>query len=371
VKVALDVSAVPVRVAGAGRYVVELARRLPLRDQDVTLVTRRDDAERWRALTTTTSIATLVPSRRAERLLYEAWRLGRSDVARDVDVWHSPHYTMPHRCAAPTIVTIHDMTMFTNPEWHERSKVAFFRRAISYSATHANALICVSEFTARQLDTIIPRHAPIVVAPLGVDLTTFSPDASGDEDLFLRHGLPFDVPYVFFLGTVEPRKGLDVLLEAFAQLSRDDNVTELWIAGQAGWAMKGFDQALARNPGTARIRRLGFVDEALVAPLLRRASVVAYPSRGEGFGLPVLEALACGALVVTTSDTVMAETGADAVLLAPPGNADALAQQLDVALGLDQAQRAQHSLVARERASAFTWDEMVSRHLSAYETAKG
>jgi len=99
--------------------------------------------------------------------------------------------------------------------------------------------------------------------------------------------------------------------------------------------------------------------------------VVAYPSRGEGFGLPVLEALACGALVVTTSDTVMAETGADAVLLAPPGNADALAQQLDVALGLDQAQRAQHSLVARERASAFTWDEMVSRHLSAYETAKG
>jgi glycosyltransferase involved in cell wall biosynthesis len=371
VKVALDVSAVPKRVAGAGRYIVELARRLPLRDHDVTLVTRRDDAERWRAVSSTSSIAALVPSRRAERLLYEAWRLGRSDVARDVDVWHSPHYTMPRRCAAPTVVTIHDMTMFTNPEWHERSKVAFFRRAISHSATHADVLICVSDFTARQLDAIIPRHAPVVVAPLGVDAEAFSLDASGDEDLFLRHGLPLDVPYIFFLGTVEPRKGLDVLLEAFAQLTRDDTVTELWIAGQAGWAMKQFADELARNRDAPRIRRLGFVDEALVAPLLRRARVVAYPSRGEGFGLPVLEALSCGAVVVTTSDTVMAEIGADAVLLAPPGDADALAHQLAAALGLDGAQRARHALVARERAKTFTWDAMVSRHLTAYESAKG
>jgi glycosyltransferase involved in cell wall biosynthesis len=370
-RVALDVSAVPARVAGAGRYVVELARRLPGRGEDVTLVTRRDDVSRWCAISTNSSVAPLVPSRRVSRLLYEAWRLGSSDVARHVDVWHSPHYTMPRRSASPTVVTIHDMTMFTNPEWHERSKVAFFRRAIAHSATHADALICVSDYTARQLDAIIPRHAPVVVAPLGVDIDAFSLDDTSDDELLVRHGLPLAVPFVFFLGTVEPRKGLDVLLEAFAHVAHDDAVTELWIAGQAGWAMKDFDEKLARHPGAARIRRLGFIDEELVAPLLRRARVVAYPSRGEGFGLPVLEALACGAVVVTTSDTVMAEIGAETVLLAPPGDAVTLAARLVDALRFDPAQRARHSLAARTRASSFTWDEMVTRHLSAYEMAKG
>ena len=77
---------------------------------------------------------------------------------------------MPRRCAAPTVVTIHDLTFFTNPDWHERSKVLFFRRAISYSAAHARVLVCVSEFTARQLDEVVPVHAHVVVAPLGVDL---------------------------------------------------------------------------------------------------------------------------------------------------------------------------------------------------------
>lgn len=369
VKISLDVSAVPARVAGAGRYVVELARRLPLRDEDVTLVTRRDDAARWRALSTTANVEPLVPSRRAERLVFEAWRLGTSDAARFAQVWHSPHYTMPRRRTTPTIVTIHDMTFFTNPEWHERSKVAFFRRAISYSATHADVLVSVSDFTARQLDAVIPRHAPVVVAPLGVDLDKFSLDASDDEETFRHYDLPLDVPYVFFLGTVEPRKGLDVLLEAFARVIHDEPTTELWIAGQAGWAMKDFAQAVSTHSGASRIRRLGYVDESLVAPLLRRARVVSYPSRGEGFGLPVLEALACGASVVTSSDTVMSEIGGDAVLLSPPGDPIALGEQLHRVLGFDQAQRTRQSLVARARASQFTWDETIDRHLAAYEAA--
>lgn len=368
-KIALDVSAVPPRVAGAGRYVVELARRLPAHEQELTLVTRRGDEPRWQTFSPSARVTPLVPRGRVERLIYEAWRLGQSKTARDSDVWHSPHYTMPHRCAAPTVVTIHDMTFFTNPEWHERSKVAFFRRAIAYSATHAKVLVSVSDFTARQLDEIVPVHAPVVVAPHGVDLEAFGVDGTHDGDTLERFGLAADVPYILFLGTVEPRKGLDVLLEAFEQLSSRSDV-ELWIAGQSGWAMSEFDQALVNHPGAARIRRLGFVDETLVAPLLRHSRVVAYPSRGEGFGLPALEALACGALVVTSSDTVMAEVGSDAVWLARPGDGASLAEQLALALALDQDQRALRSRAARARAELFSWEHSVAQHLRAYEMAR-
>jgi glycosyltransferase involved in cell wall biosynthesis len=277
---------------------------------------------------------------------------------------------MPRHCLAPTVVTIHDLTFFTNPEWHERSKVLFFRRAISYAAAHANVLLSVSEFTARQLDEIMPVHVPVVVAPLGVDLATFNLDGTNDDAILRRHGLATDVRYVFFLGTAEPRKGLDVLLEAFKELAHNDRTLELWIAGQAGWAMKDFDDEMARHPGASRIRRLGFVDEELVAPLLRRARVVTYPSRGEGFGLPVLEALACGALVVTSADTVMAEVGASAVSLVEAGDAMALATEITRALDLGEPQRAQHSRVARARAEEFSWEHCVNEHLKAYDLAR-
>jgi glycosyltransferase involved in cell wall biosynthesis len=214
-RVALDVSAVPPRLAGAGRYIGELARRLPASDLTTTLVTRRDDTLRWHDWSPSSTIASVVPNSRGSRLLYEAWLLGAGATARSVDVWHAPHYTMPRRRSRPTVVTIHDLTFFTNPEWHERAKAPFFRRAITYAARHADVLVSVSDYTARQLDILLPQHAPMVVAPLGVDLGRFNTDASQDGDLLRAHHLPVDVPYLFFLGTIEPRKGLDVLLSAF------------------------------------------------------------------------------------------------------------------------------------------------------------
>jgi glycosyltransferase involved in cell wall biosynthesis len=370
VRVALDVSAVPARLAGAGRYSAEIARRLPLLGVETTLVTRRDDASRWHQWSPGASISPIVPDDRARRLAFEAWRLGTSEAARHVEVWHAPHYTMPRRGSTPTVVTIHDLTFFTNPEWHERSKVAFFRRAIRYSAAHADVLISVSDFTARQIEELIPHHAPLIVASLGVNLEQFTADSSRDRDLFHAHGLAVDVPYVFFLGTIEPRKGLDVLLEAFIDVARSDESIELWLAGQVGWGIKEFDQTLARHPAASRIRRLGFVDDAVLPALLRQSRAVAYPSRGEGFGLPVLEAMACGATVVTTSETVMADVAGDAASLVPIGDARALADALSRAVAASAGDRSERSVRARARAELFTWDASLGQHLRAYEMAR-
>jgi glycosyltransferase involved in cell wall biosynthesis len=369
VKLALDVSAVPPKVAGAGRYIVELARRLPARGIDTTLLTRRDDTERWAEWSPHAQRAAVVPSARVARLLSEAYLLGESTVARESDLWHAPHYTMPRRGATPCVVTIHDLTFFTNPEWHERSKVSFFRRAIDYSSHHARALICVSAFSARLLEEIVPAHAPIVVAPLGVDLVTFQPDSSGDDELFERHSLPLSVPYIFFVGTVEPRKGLDILLEAFRVVAKEVDDVELWLAGQAGWSTGPIETQIATHPFAARIRRLGFVDDDVLPALYRQARTVAYPSRGEGFGLPVLEAMACGAMVVTTVGTVMEEVAGGAATLVPRGDADALAQTLVESMGVADNERSERATRARSRAESFTWDACLDQHLVAYKQA--
>lgn len=368
-RVALDVSAVPTKIAGAGRYVAELARRLPDVDVATTLVTRRGDTTRWHDLSPRAHVKGLVPNGRAPRLAYEAWRLGTSATARDVDLWHAPHYTMPRRGLTPTVVTIHDLTFFTNPEWHERSKVAFFRRAITHSAHHARVLISVSDFSARLLASLIPDHAPVVVAPLGVELTTFQPLDRGDEALLRDHGLRSDVPFIFFVGTVEPRKGLDVLLDAFELIARDHADVELWLAGQAGWGEGPIEAKIKAHPSFARIQRLGFVHDALLPALYRRARAVTYPSRGEGFGLPVLEAMACGASVVTTRDTVMAEIAGDGARLVPVGDAPALATSIDDVLESSEDERRTWAHRARERAEHFTWEHCVALHLVAYEKA--
>lgn len=368
VRVALDVSAVPPRLAGAGRYVAELARRLPSREVATTLVTRRDDTLRWHDWSPGSSIASVVPNARGSRLLYEAWLLGAGATAGSVDVWHAPHYTMPRRRTRPTVVTIHDLTFFTNPEWHERAKAPFFRRAIAYAARHADVLVSVSEYTARQLDSLVPHHAPVVVAPLGVDLERFALDDSSDSELLRAHQLPEDVPYLFFLGTIEPRKGLDVLLTAFDELAAQNPRLELWIAGQSGWGVS-LESLMDQCRHASRIRRLDFVDDGLLPALLRHSRAVVYPSRGEGFGLPVLEAMACGATVVTSSDTVMSEVADGTALLAPPGDPTQLGATIQVALNLGEHDRAQRARNARRRAEHFTWDSSVAQHLKAYEMA--
>ena len=366
-RVALDVSAVPDQLTGAGRYVVELAKRLPATGNEVTLVARRGDEERWRTWSSA-EVSAIVPRGRAARLWYEAWRLGTSAPARAADVWHGPHYTMPHRGTTPTVVTIHDLTFFTHPHWHEAAKVAYFQRAIRYSATRAGALIAVSDATARLLDEHVPAHAPVVVAPHGVDLEAFALAGENDETLLASVGLD-GAPYVLFVGTLEPRKGLDALIGAFDEVGATRPDLRLVIAGKAGWGET--PGVVARATSRERITRLGFVDQAVLPALMRRSRCVAYPSLAEGFGLPVLEALACGATVVTTRATVMEDVAGGHAYLADAGDVGSLAAALGEAVDLDVSERASRARAAREHAEHFTWEASVARHLEAYALAVG
>ncbi|MGO9855735.1 MAG: glycosyltransferase family 4 protein [Acidimicrobiales bacterium] len=369
---ALDVSAVPTRPGGAGYYTMALADGLSRRDGvALTLVARRGDEERWHEVAPGAAVHAVVPSSRPGRLAFE--QIGLSSVLRSLgpQVHHGPHYTMPARSPVPCAVTIHDCTFFDHPEWHQRSKAAFFRRAIRRAALEAGVLVCVSQVTADRLRDCCEVRAPVVVAPHGVDHRRFSPaePADGEDRALLGPlGVPSHRPLVVFVGTLEPRKGVAPLVAAFDEVARSDPEVVLVLGGQTGWGMAETERALAQARHADRIVRTGYLPDPAVPALLRQASVVAYPALEEGFGLPALEALACGAPLVTTEGTAMAELAAGAALLVPPGEAGALAGALRTALDQGRAteRQARGIEVARER----TWEASVTQHLRAYAVAR-
>jgi glycosyltransferase involved in cell wall biosynthesis len=334
VKVAVDVTAIPAQPAGAGVYVLRVVEALEARpDLDVARVTG-------------------APPSRPLRLAWE--QVVGPFVARDADVWHGPHYTMPLLRRGPVVVTIHDLTFFDHPEWHEASKVQFFRRMIRLSARHADALLCVSQTTADRLRELLDPRAPIVVAPHGVDHDRFRPEGER-ADLGGR--------YVLFVGTIEPRKNVPALVRVLPHLDPD---VKLVLAGRPGWGAGEVDEAIARTGTGDRVVRLGFVGDDELPGLLRGASVVAYPSFEEGFGLPALEALACGAPLVTTAGTVMAEVAGDAAALVPAGDDDALVEALRQRLA-----DAGDPRPGLEVAARYTWARSAERHVEAYRLASG
>jgi glycosyltransferase involved in cell wall biosynthesis len=366
VRVSLDATAIPARPVGAGRYVLELATALTRRDDvDLSLVTRRGDGARWRAIGKA-DVVEVAPSSRPVRLAWEQVALPRVLREAGVDVHHAPHYTMPGRARVPKVVTVHDMTFFDHPEWHERTKGPFFRRAIRVAAKRADALVCVSAVTADRLRVRLDPQAPVHVIPHGVDRSRFRPDAAGGDAAALD-ALGVRPPYVAFLGTLEPRKDVPALVGAFDRIAATHTELTLLIAGLDGWGAKDVTDAIARAAHGARIRRVGYVPDDAVPALLRQAAAVAYPSLDEGFGLPALEALACGAALVTTEDTAMAEVTGDAAVLIPPGDSDALGDALAALVaGGPDVDRLRTG--GPEVASHYTWERSAAAHAEVYRS---
>lgn len=369
VRLLLDVSAVPARPVGAGVYTVELVRELAARDvTDLHLVTRLADTARWSDLAPKATLHPEVPEPRPRRLLWE--QTGAPRLARRVgaDLWHGPHYTLPLRLGIPSVVTVHDLTFFEHPEWHERSKVAFFRKMIRSSIRRAGAVIAVSGHTRDRLQSVLAPTAPVIVAPHGVDHARFTPTDSDDRHRLAALGIRS--PYIAFAATLEPRKDVPTLVDAFARIAPDHPDLHLVLAGRDGWGAIAVRDAAARSGVTTRIARVGWMDDAVLPAFFRRAEAVAYPSLEEGFGLPALEALACGAVLVTTTGSAMEEVVGDAAVLVRPCDPAGLAGALTRAL-TDTTLRDRLRTDGPRRAQDFTWSASVDQHLAAYATALG
>jgi glycosyltransferase involved in cell wall biosynthesis len=247
--------------------------------------------------------------------------LGRA--SRSLDVLHCTTFRAPVRARAPLVVTVHDLALLRHPDvfpaWHRRSGTLALRAGVE----RADAIVAVSAFTRDELAELLgtPRER-VRIVPNGVD------------PVFTREGAVAEGSYVLAVGTLEPRKNLGAAVDA-ARLAG----VELRVVGAQGWG--GVDV-----PGWA-----GRLSDERLAALYRGARCLVYPSLYEGFGLPVLEAMACGTPVVTTRGGATEEVAGEAAVLVDASDPAA------IAAGIDEAERRRDELVALglERAQRFSW----------------
>ncbi|MFD6164900.1 glycosyltransferase family 4 protein [Oerskovia sp. NPDC060287] len=369
-RVLLDATAVPADRGGVGRYVDDLVPELIRTGVQLTMAVQPRDLDAYARIAPEAELvaAPAAADRRAVRMAWE--QTGLPALVRKVrpDVVHSPHYTLPLAAGAPVVVTLHDATFFTSPELHLRSKAVFFRNAIRLASRRADALVVPSRATRDEVLRLVGgRPEKFFVAYHGVDRTRFHVTSTLEQER-VRSTLEIgDLPYVGFLGTLEPRKNVPALIRGWVQACAGlDTPPALVLAGGRGWD-DAIDVELARVPAHLTVRRPGYLPLDDLPGFLGGATVLAYPSLGEGFGLPVLEAMACGASVLTTRELSLPEVGGDAAAYC--GTADteigvALRELLD-----DPDRRARLGRAATARAQEFTWERAAQTHVEAYEAA--
>ena len=366
--IGIDASALPPQPVGAGNYIIHLVRVLAaLKSEDEFTVFAQSGGRELIALSEETACRwVIVPNMKpAVRLVWEQTLFPRLVSQSRVELLHSLHYTRPIGLPCASVVTFHDMTFFLYPRLHTRAKRIFFQLAMQISARRADALIADSESTrqdAIRLLGIPPQK--IYTALLGVD-DAYRPisDQRALEAVRLKYNLPPD--FILYVGLVEPRKNLPLLIRAFRKLIDLKTETRLVIAGRLGWMYTQVVQLIETLGVKDKVSLIGYVPTQDLPLVYNLASVFVYPTLYEGFGLPVLEAMACGVPVVTTEISSLPEIIDDAGILVPANDEAALTLAIQSVL-TDRALSRRLAILGLERASQFTWERTAQQTLQVY-----
>jgi glycosyltransferase involved in cell wall biosynthesis len=298
-------------------------------------------------------------------LLYESWhRLRRPAVERatgPVDLIHATGLALPPR-SAPLVVTLHDLAFVDHPEHFSRMGRRFFDSALGIIRHEADLVLCSSSATLARCAEIGLERDRLRLVPLGVDIEP----ATEADVARTRAEYSLEGRYVLWVGTVEPRKNLPRLLNAFAALETE---AQLVLVGPQGWNEELGARLAELPPGVRdRIRVLGFVPHGDLGPLYAGAAAFAFPSLLEGFGFPVVEAMAQGTPVVTSRGTSTEELAGDAGLLVDPRDRDELAAALQRVLD-DGELATRLGGLGRSRAALYSWARSADLVLDAYGEA--
>jgi len=371
-QVLIDATAVPADRGGVGRYVDSLIAALEADGATPVVVCQSRDAALYAGLAPHAEVLPVAEqvATRTSRLTWEQTTLPRLTRRVRADVLHCPHYTMPLASPVATVVTLHDATFFTDPRLHSAVKARFFRAWTRISLRRAALCVVPSTSAARELGHVAGADESVLrVVHHGVDFDCFHPP-SPEEVATVRRRLGLGgTRYVAFLGALGPRKNVPALIRGFTRASQilaADDPPALVLAGQPGWDSR-VERALQVVPHRIRVIRAGYLPLGELSGFLGGAELVAYPSLGEGFGLPVLEAMAAGAAVLTTRRLSLPEVGGDAVAYCGIGAGDIAAGIVE--LLADPARRAEFSAAAQRRAKEFSWAASATRHRQVYSHA--
>jgi glycosyltransferase involved in cell wall biosynthesis len=353
------------RSAGINWYIHNLLRRLPEADPELEYTVfvgeRGYSAPRSMRL----QVSRLPTGRPPVRILWEQalqpWAVRRAQV----DVLHGPAFVGPLTSACPCVITFHDLSFLFFPQGFRKLNRSYLRTFSRLSARRARRVIAVSESTKRDLVKWygLPA-AKIDVVYNGVD-TSFQPVPTDQVNAFRsREGLP--ERFILFVGTLEPRKNVARLIEAYARLPKGR--PPLVLVGSKGWL---YDEIFARVEALSLqgdVRFAGYVPVEALPYWYNAAELFAYPSLYEGFGLPALEAMACGTPVVTSTASSLPEVVGDAARLVDPGDVDALASAMEQVLA-DRDLRAQMREAGLAQSRHFSWETAARRTVESYRRA--
>jgi alpha-1,3-rhamnosyl/mannosyltransferase len=380
VKIVINATPLLARRSGIGRYVYHLASNL----------TRLDSANEYtffygysfgRSLRSQPDQVVMAAKAVATRLLKDPWRLREAihratflagRVARRFDLYHEPNY-VPLPFGGPLVITACDLSVLLYPESHPPQRVAWFERGFLPAVKRARRVITISHHVKQE---IVDR---LGVNPSRIDVTYLAADdrfrpapAEAVQRVLQSRGLP--ARYLLTVGTVEPRKNLATLLTAYARLPEDIREAHpLVIVGMQGWvgdsSHYGDIAALAERLRLAeKVIFAGYLPDEELPAVYSGAAAFVFPSLYEGFGLPPLEAMACGTPVVSSNAASLPEVVGDAAVLFDPESAEALTAALERLL---THQADADALVARgiEQARRFSWERCARETLASYEAA--
>jgi glycosyltransferase involved in cell wall biosynthesis len=375
VTVYLDVSAAVHSRAGLGRYAETLARHLVASDGDgqcYALFYNRDRTIRplvgLEAVPTRTVRAGYKPWRMAV-LLGQWGRIGFNRLVPGVTLFHATeHLLMPLR-GVPTVLTVHDLIFRHLPQHHKRLNYWYLNLAMPLYVRRADAIIAVSECTRRDLIAAYSVPPGKVTVVYEAAAPHFAP-ASADEVVRVRarYGLP--ERFLLTVGTIEPRKNLSRLLAAFEIVAQRGLVDAWVVVGRPGWLYDDFFARLEASPVRDRVILPGFVPDEDLPAVNAAAMAAVLPSLYEGFGLPVLEAMACGTPAVCSNASCLPEFGGAAARYFDPKDAEAMAAAL-VEMLADEALRHEMRRRGLQQAALFSWQRAARETRALYDRLLG
>ena len=372
-RICIDASPAVHHRGGFGRYVQELATALLAVDIDneyVAFYNRPTDAQVDAPLDRLPHITTNLPAKpwRMSALLAHLTRIPQDRLFPGIDVFHATDNLLPRLSQVRSVFALQDLIFRFYPETHKPLNRWFLTLMMPRFLQAADAVIAISECTSK--DAV--RLYGLDEAKIRVIYAAVSPSfhARAPEAISLvrrKYGLPDS--FILSVGTIEPRKNLTSLLEAYRALKNEGSDCKLVIVGKKGWLYEGFFMRLRELGLEQEVVFPGFVPDDDLPALYSAADLFAFPSLYEGFGLPVLEAMACGVPVVTSNTSSLPEVAGEAALLVDPKSVEALVAAMRRVLD-DTALQAEMRARGLKRANRFTWEETARRTAEVYREVR-